>query len=234
MMGLLGALGARELRVQIAYLVIVSVGTLLAGVSLNHQEALAASLYYLIHSTLICGALFLLADLILRQRGEMAILLVEQYFEFARNLADSYVQTGLAIDPHGPESGGLRFIPGSHLHGDLGMDCSKKALGTPLQDTALEEVGLCAADAIDLVLSDVIMPGMGGREMARSLAASRPSLPVMFMSGYDDDDERGSGGAVRTSGVLAKPFTAETLALHVREALDRRPRSADVMGAEIA
>jgi multicomponent K+:H+ antiporter subunit D len=70
-MGLLGALGARELRVQIAYLVIVSVGTLLAGVSLNHQEALAASLYYLIHSTLICGALFLLADLILRQRGEV-------------------------------------------------------------------------------------------------------------------------------------------------------------------
>ncbi len=70
-MGLLGALAARELRVQIAYLVIVSVGTLLAGVALNHEQALAASLYYLIHSTLICGALFLLADLILRQRGDV-------------------------------------------------------------------------------------------------------------------------------------------------------------------
>ncbi|PUA27780.1 MAG: monovalent cation/H+ antiporter subunit D [Cellvibrio sp. 79] len=70
-MGLLGALSARELRVQIAYLVIVSVGTLLAGIALNREAGLAASLYYLIHSTMICGAMFLLADLILRQRGEL-------------------------------------------------------------------------------------------------------------------------------------------------------------------
>lgn len=70
-LGLLGALAARELRVQIAYLVIVSVGTLLAGIALNNEDALAATCYYLIHSTLVCGALFLLADLILRQRGDM-------------------------------------------------------------------------------------------------------------------------------------------------------------------
>jgi ectoine hydroxylase-related dioxygenase (phytanoyl-CoA dioxygenase family) len=69
-----------------------------------------------------------------------------------RNLADSYVQTGLAVDPHNPESGGMRFIPKSHLKGDLGMDCSRKALGTPLLDKALEDVGLSAADAMDLVL----------------------------------------------------------------------------------
>jgi ectoine hydroxylase-related dioxygenase (phytanoyl-CoA dioxygenase family) len=69
-----------------------------------------------------------------------------------RNLANSYVQTGLAIDPHGPECGGMRFIPRSHLRGDLGMDCSKKALGTPLQDDALDAVGLSAADSIDLML----------------------------------------------------------------------------------
>jgi len=69
-----------------------------------------------------------------------------------RNLADSYVQTGLAIDPHNPESGGMRFIPKSHLRGDLGMDCSKKALGTPLMDKALDDVGLRSDDAIDLIL----------------------------------------------------------------------------------
>ncbi len=56
-LGLLGALAARELRIQIAYLVVVSVGTLLAGVALNTEAALAASFYYLIHSTWICGAL---------------------------------------------------------------------------------------------------------------------------------------------------------------------------------
>lgn len=70
-LGLLGALAARELRVQIAYLVIVSVGTLLAGVALNTTASLSATFYYLIHSTLICGLLFLLADVILRQRGEL-------------------------------------------------------------------------------------------------------------------------------------------------------------------
>ncbi|MES2136825.1 MAG: phytanoyl-CoA dioxygenase family protein [Pseudomonadota bacterium] len=69
-----------------------------------------------------------------------------------RNLADSYVQTGLAIDPHGPRSGGMRFIPGSHARGDLGMDCSKKALGTAMNDAALADVGVSAKDAIELVL----------------------------------------------------------------------------------
>jgi len=69
-----------------------------------------------------------------------------------RNLATSYVQTGLAIDPHTPESGGMRFVPRSHLGGDLGMDCSRKALGTAMNDAALADVGLSATDAIDLIL----------------------------------------------------------------------------------
>jgi multicomponent K+:H+ antiporter subunit D len=71
-LGATGALAARELRLQIAYLVIVSVGTLLAGVALNTTAALSASMYYLVHSTWVCGALFLLADLIVRQRGATA------------------------------------------------------------------------------------------------------------------------------------------------------------------
>jgi len=69
-----------------------------------------------------------------------------------RNLATAYVQTGLAIDPHTPESGGMRFIPRSQLRGDLGMDCSKKALGTAPTDAELHAVGLSASDAVDLVL----------------------------------------------------------------------------------
>ena len=69
-----------------------------------------------------------------------------------RNLATSYVQTGLAIDPHTTESGCLRFIPGSHLRGDLGMDCSRKALGTAMSDAALESIGLSAGRAVDLLL----------------------------------------------------------------------------------
>ena len=69
-----------------------------------------------------------------------------------RNLADSYLQTGLAIDAHRPESGCMKFVPGSHLAGDLGMDCSKKALGTAMTEDALAAVGLSEADAIELIL----------------------------------------------------------------------------------
>lgn len=71
-LGATGALAARELRLQIAYLVVVSVGTLLAGIALNTSAALSATLYYLMHSTWVCAALFLLADIIMHQRGATA------------------------------------------------------------------------------------------------------------------------------------------------------------------
>ena len=67
-----GALAARSLGVLLGYLVLVSVGTLLAGLAMGHVEALRASLYYLLHSTWLAGGLFLLADLIARQRGDKA------------------------------------------------------------------------------------------------------------------------------------------------------------------
>lgn len=69
-----------------------------------------------------------------------------------RNLATAYVQTGLAIDPHTPESGCMRFIPGSHLRGDLQIDCAAHALGTAMTDEPLEHAGLSKADATDLLL----------------------------------------------------------------------------------
>ena len=62
-------MAARGLREQVAYLVLASVATLLAAIGLNRTEALAAGLYYLLHSTLLAGAFFLLADLIRRSRG---------------------------------------------------------------------------------------------------------------------------------------------------------------------
>ena len=70
-LGTIGALAASELRATVSYLVVVSVGTLLAAVGVLSREALTAALYYLIHSTLVTGGLFLLADLIARQRGKV-------------------------------------------------------------------------------------------------------------------------------------------------------------------
>lgn len=68
-LGAIGALAASTLNALSAYLVVVSVGTLLAGVSLGTEEALSASLYYLMHSTWISGALFLLTGMLQRVRG---------------------------------------------------------------------------------------------------------------------------------------------------------------------
>lgn len=73
--------------------------------------------------------------------------------ECYRNLGTAYVQTGLAIDPHNPQSGGMRFIPRSHLAGDLDLDTGTEVLGNAMADDVLESVGLSAADAIDLDLA---------------------------------------------------------------------------------
>jgi CheY-like chemotaxis protein len=74
---------------------------------------------------------------------------------------------------------------------------------------------------VDLVLTDVVMPEMGGRELGEQLARLRPGLPVLYLSGYAEDstpiEETISSGAV----CLRKPFKAQELAARVREALDR-------------
>lgn len=69
MLAAFGVMAARRLREQVAYLVLASVATLLVAVGLHNSLALSASLYYLIHSTLIAGAMFLLADIISCGRG---------------------------------------------------------------------------------------------------------------------------------------------------------------------
>ena len=71
-MGVIGVLASKNLRKLTANLVIVSVGTLVALVAVQTIEASAAAIYYLVHSTLVTAALFLLADLIGRQRGQFS------------------------------------------------------------------------------------------------------------------------------------------------------------------
>lgn len=71
LLGAIGAFAAGTLPSMLAYLILVSVGTLLAGISMGSEAALAASLYYLLHSTWGMAGLFLLADLIAKQRGKL-------------------------------------------------------------------------------------------------------------------------------------------------------------------
>jgi CheY-like chemotaxis protein len=73
---------------------------------------------------------------------------------------------------------------------------------------------------LQLLLTDVIMPGLNGREVAEELRRRRPGLPVLYVSGYAADAFDGASGD-DSSGFLAKPFTAPTLLGRVREVLDR-------------
>ncbi len=85
-----------------------------------------------------------------------------------------------------------------------------------------------AADAIDLVISDVVMPTMDGPTMVRELRAKRPLLPVLFMSGYAEEQLRQSIG-IQDVDFLPKPFSVTQLTDAVSDAL-ARARGADAPG----
>jgi two-component system cell cycle sensor histidine kinase/response regulator CckA len=76
------------------------------------------------------------------------------------------------------------------------------------------------AGSLQLLLTDVVMPGMGGRELAQHLSVIKPDLRTLFISGYMDDIGIMAGQEEGTSSFLQKPFTPEVLARAVRNLLD--------------
>jgi len=76
------------------------------------------------------------------------------------------------------------------------------------------------AGSFQLLLTDVVMPGMGGRELAQHLSAIKPDLRTLFISGYMDDIGVMAGQEEGMSSFLQKPFTPEVLAREVRNLLD--------------
>jgi PAS domain S-box-containing protein len=99
------------------------------------------------------------------------------------------------------ERQGYRVIPAQH--------------GRDAMEIATKEEG-----RIDLVLTDVVMPGMSGRGLVERLAGIRPAIKSLYMSGYTDDDIIRRGFIEPSKSFLQKPFTSEALLQTVRKVLD--------------
>jgi PAS domain S-box-containing protein len=85
------------------------------------------------------------------------------------------------------------------------------------------EAGMAAAaqheGKINLVITDVVMPGMGGRELVKQLVQTRPGTKVLYLSGYTEDAIINEGTIERGAAFLQKPFTLQNLSRKVREVL---------------
>jgi two-component system, cell cycle sensor histidine kinase and response regulator CckA len=98
-----------------------------------------------------------------------------------------------------------------------------QAKGYSVVEAENGEAGLAAArkheGKIDLVITDVVMPGMGGRELAAQLTKARPETKVLYLSGYTEDAILSEGTIENGTAFLQKPFTLQNLSRKVRELL---------------
>ncbi|MEZ5098444.1 MAG: GAF domain-containing protein [Thermoleophilia bacterium] len=95
------------------------------------------------------------------------------------------------------------------------------ACSPPRGPTEAIELARAQGPSIDLLITDVVMPRMSGRELAERLVTDRPELPVLFISGYTDDAVLRHGIRENEAELLQKPFTSAALTRRVRELLDR-------------
>jgi len=82
------------------------------------------------------------------------------------------------------------------------------------------ELAQAQPGSVDLVLTDLVMPGINGREAAEAVRISQPRAKILYMSGYTDDVVIRANGFEQGVAFIQKPFGAEELALRIRELLD--------------
>jgi signal transduction histidine kinase/CheY-like chemotaxis protein len=104
------------------------------------------------------------------------------------------------------------------------MSCDTlRELGYIVLEAADGEQALAALDrhpGVDLLFTDVVMPGMNGRQLAEAALALRPALKILYTTGYARDALAADGRLEAGVSLLQKPFTAAALAARVREALE--------------
>jgi len=139
-----------------------------------------------------------------------------------------------AIKAHGPSAGPAASFEGKET---ILLAEDEESL-RKLTRTTLESLGYLVLEANDgvealevseqhdgpihLLLTDVVMPGMGGHTLSQELTRRRPETRIVYMSGYTGQAVGSQGPIEPGSDFLSKPFTRETLARKIREALDRR------------
>jgi CheY-like chemotaxis protein len=91
-------------------------------------------------------------------------------------------------------------------------------------DSAEEALAILrSGEAVDLLITDVVMPGMSGGSLGKHLDRERPGLPILYISGFAGEDVIGRGLLAANRPFLQKPFTPDELARKVQEVLDRAP-----------
>ena len=97
------------------------------------------------------------------------------------------------------------------------------------------EIAKQHGSTFDLLLTDVVMPGMNGRVLAEQLLPRQPGIKVLYMSGYTDSFIAGHGVLDPGTNLLHKPFTEEVLIRKVREVLDgaKRQPAAELAGSNV-
>jgi signal transduction histidine kinase len=147
------------------------------------------------------------------------------YFPRVTAEAQEYKRTnGAAEVPKGCET--ILLVEDAALVRTLARQVLETA-GYRVLEAASAEAALNVCEGIngtriDLLLTDVVMPGMSGNEMSKILLARQPDMPVLYMSGYTDDAIVEHGVLEPGINFLQKPFSPGALAMKVREVLDAR------------
>ena len=150
------------------------------------------------------------------------------------------VQTSISLQPaekHRPLPGGTEtvlLVEDEEAIRGLARGCLRasgyKVLEACNGASALD-IASQFAGKIDLLLTDVIMPGMDGRKLATLLGRSRPAMKILYTSGYTDDRLSSHGVLEPGVALLMKPFTIEGLLVAVRDVLDGKAVLAASAGA---